>query len=776
MMDEVFKVMGSIGLKDETKGPLDKATENADKTASGIGSKFVGAAKVIAGAFAAKQLFDFGKMTVEAAAAAKATQAQFEQVFSGIVEGAQAQLDGLAKEVGALPNRLKPSFNSIASFAKVAGMDTQQSLDFTTRAMKAAADTSAFMDKSLEETTETLKSYLKGNFAVADNLGILSTETTRNAKATELFGQKYSELSGIQQQEVLLKMYEDANKVSGALGQAARESDGFENVMGNLKQAWQDFLAIIGSAILPIVVKVVQGLTTAIQWAGEALKPLTDAFGQFFDSIGNGLGGGPLSKLTEWFASLSESAMKFIEPIRIAFDALYDILFGSKSLKDNSDLMESLGLDQGLIDMVLATGEAFGEVISVIEDGFNSAMIIVDAFFDLLFGSQSEKENFDLMTQLGIHPDVANLIITIGTTITDVFTALIDGIVEVGSIIAEFWTQHVMPVVKNIANVVRNIYNNNRPLFDGIGLRWTQLGNIVKSVVAGIVESIRFWAGVIGWALDVINPILENIATHFANYFAIIINIINLFIAIFTGDWDAAWQAVQNILEAAWNIIVNAIDGTITFLTTLFGDFLAGAIQWATDVFNGIVEWFGQIPGKIEELWNGAVEFLTNIDLFQIGVDIIQGLIDGVVSMGQSLIDSVMGPVNDAIEGVKNFLQIKSPSQKFKNEVGKMIPQGVADGVTADGHLIQDSLNEVASKLSFDAKMDYRFASSNVQKEDGNTLNRVLDYIIKLLERIADKSDVLAMDGYAVGQRVNPHIKYIDQRNQAQRDREGGRR
>ncbi|MCW6664513.1 hypothetical protein NHG32_02340 [Aerococcaceae bacterium NML191219] len=774
MMDEVFKILGTIGLKDETKKPLDDALAGAEKTASGIGSKFVGAAKVIAGAFAAKQIFDFGAMAVEAAAGAKATQAQFEQVFDGIVEGAQEKLDGLAKEVGALPNRLKPSFNSIASFAKVAGMDTQESLDFTTRAMKAAADTSAFMDKSLEETTETLKSYLKGNFSVADNLGILSTETTRNAKATELFGQKYSELSGIQQQEVLLQMYEDANKVSGAMGQAARESDGFENVMGNMKQAWQDFIAIVGSAILPLAVKAIQALTAGIQFAGEALKPITEAFSKWLETIGDGVSGGPLSQLTEWFSSFKDSAMAFIEPIIVAFDALYDILFGSKSVKENTDLLESLGFSQEAIDFVRETGEAFQAVIDLVVDGFNGAMVVVDAFFDMIFGTQSSKENFDLMTMLGIPPDVANLVVTMGETMRVVLDSIVGGVMSLGQTAVEFWTNHIMPVLKEVTRIIRDQLTKNKPLLNGLAVAFKLVGQFISRTIDSLVKTIQFWVGVIGWAVDFIRPLLENIAAHFLNYFAIILNIINLFIAVFTGDWDSAWQAVQNIIEAAWNLITNWIDGVLTFLVTLFGDFLKGVIQWGTDIYNSVVEWFGKIPGEIEKLWNDAIKFLEEIDLFEIGANIIQGLIDGVVSMGQGLIDSVMGPVNDAINGVKNFLQIKSPSQKFRDEVGKMIPQGIAVGVEQDAHLVQESLDEVAGKLAFDPKLNYQFKASTTQ--GGDTQQRVWDYIIRLLEVIAGKDPVLVMDGHLVAETLDPHAEYIDAKKKAMQKKLRGER
>ena len=87
------------------------------------------------------------------------------------------------------------------------------------RALKAAADSAAYYDTSVEQATETLQSFLKGNFANDAALGLSATETTRNAAAMELFGQKYNELSEIQKQETLLKMVEDGLLSSGLCAQ-----------------------------------------------------------------------------------------------------------------------------------------------------------------------------------------------------------------------------------------------------------------------------------------------------------------------------------------------------------------------------------------------------------------------------------------------------------------------------------------------------------------------------------------------------------------------------
>lgn len=132
-------------------------------------------------------------------------------------------------------------------------------------ALMASADSAAYYDKSLEESAETLQSFLKGNFANDAALGVSCTEVTRNAKAVELFGKNYNDLSEVQKQQTLLKMVTDSQKLSGAMGQAFREADGWENVQGNLNESWRQFMSEVGQPVLESLIPIIQELTEKFQ-------------------------------------------------------------------------------------------------------------------------------------------------------------------------------------------------------------------------------------------------------------------------------------------------------------------------------------------------------------------------------------------------------------------------------------------------------------------------------------------------------------------------------
>ena len=90
-MNELFKLFGTIGLNNrEANEGIDETTGKAQSASGKIAGFFKKAAVAIGTVFAAGKLIDFGKTAVEAAAGAKAIQAQFEQVF-GDMQGDAAK-------------------------------------------------------------------------------------------------------------------------------------------------------------------------------------------------------------------------------------------------------------------------------------------------------------------------------------------------------------------------------------------------------------------------------------------------------------------------------------------------------------------------------------------------------------------------------------------------------------------------------------------------------------------------------------------------------------
>lgn len=270
-------------------------TEKSGEKAKGAGDAFKDMFKAHLSAEAlisalkaiARELVELGKQAVAAAADVAASNAQFEQTFSGVEETARKALKSVSNETKISSTRMQGSFTKIFSFVRSAGGDIETAMDIATRATRTAADSAAYLDKSYEDMTETLLSYIKGNYANDAALNIASTETTRNTAANKKYAKSFQELSEAQKVDVLLSMVEAGNEASGAIGQAAREAEQWTNVTGELSEAWKQFLAKIGTPILEGLTPIIQGITSALQRMSEtaASEDLAGDMKDFTDAV-----------------------------------------------------------------------------------------------------------------------------------------------------------------------------------------------------------------------------------------------------------------------------------------------------------------------------------------------------------------------------------------------------------------------------------------------------------------------------------------------------------
>lgn len=284
--------VGEIGLnlvlnRQGFSKSLNAVQEQANSVSNKMSAKLKKLGTAVVAAFSVAAVKNFGQQCIESAADVNAANSQFEQTFGSMQSQAESAIATVSKNSGILKTRLQGVGTSIYAFAKTTGMDSADALNMMQEALQVTADSAAYYDRSLEDTAESLKSFLKGNFENDAALGLSCTETTRNAAANKLYGKSFTELSESQKQLTLLEMVKDANKLSGAIGQASRESDGWENVTGNLKESWNQLLAVIGKPILQVATNIVQKLSSAIAKLTEYAKGAINALSKLFNWDGD---------------------------------------------------------------------------------------------------------------------------------------------------------------------------------------------------------------------------------------------------------------------------------------------------------------------------------------------------------------------------------------------------------------------------------------------------------------------------------------------------------
>lgn len=276
MNNEIFKLLGTIGIDtSDADRSIDQTTKNAKTNTEKIGNYFKVAATVIGSVFTIGKLIDFSVASVEAAAAAQAIESQYTQVFGDIKEVANESLNTMADTFGMLPNRLKGAFTTTTSMFKGLGLDTEDAMKQAETAVTLAADAAAFFDKSYEDANSALNSFIKGNYEGGESIGLFANETQLATWASQNLGVEWKSLGEADKQMARLQFATAMQEAAGATGQAARESDTYQNQLGNMKQAFEDFKALVGAPIMGIFIDGLKGVTEWLQTAGEKVQAFT---------------------------------------------------------------------------------------------------------------------------------------------------------------------------------------------------------------------------------------------------------------------------------------------------------------------------------------------------------------------------------------------------------------------------------------------------------------------------------------------------------------------
>ncbi|HGQ4172266.1 TPA: phage tail tape measure protein [Streptococcus pneumoniae] len=514
-----------------------------------------------------EKLVEVGKEALEAAAQMQASNAQFTTVFGDMETQAREALNAIGQEMDIVPERLQGSFTQMASFAKTSGLDTAQALDLTSRATRAAADGAAFYDKSIESVSESLQSFLKGNFANDAALGISATETTRNAAANKLYGKSFKDLSEAQKQLTLLQMVEDGNKLSGALGQAARESDGLENVMGNLKQAGTNALSAIGQPLLEMMIPVFQTLATIVKGVAELFSSLPAPVKDFIVILGVVL-----------------TIVGALAPIFLTLQAVFMSSFGAMIaaalpiIGIISEVVVAIAAIVAIVKYLWETNEGFRDAVTTVWNAIleviNAVVSEISNFVMSIFGTVVTwwTENQELIRTSA--ETVWNAIYTVISTILDILGPLLQaGWDNIQLIITTTW-EIIKIVVETAINVVLGVIQAVMQIITG---DWSGAWETIKGVFSTVWQAIQ--------------SIVQTIFSAIQSYIS---NILNGISGTVSNIWNSIKDTVSNVLNAISSTVSSVWEGIKSTISSAINgarDAVSSAIEAIKGLFNFNISW-----------------------------------------------------------------------------------------------------------------------------------------------------------------------------------------
>lgn len=187
-------------------------------------------------------------------------------------------------------------------------------------------------------------------------------------------------------------------------------------------------------------------------------------------------------------------------------------------------------------------------------------------------------------------------------------------------------------------------------------------------------------------------------------------------------------------------------------------------------IIEGIKFLFVDIPNLLKEIGEKAGEAMGDVDWLQVGEDIINGIVAGLKAVGGAIIDFLLGIAEEALDQIKSFFGIESPSKVMREEVGKMLPEGMALGIRANADDVKKAMEDL-SGTAYDATVnDPVYASlMNGAGAPGLAMARNADeqmgQVVNLLKQYLPECAIPpVIDGNSI-------VDYVDDRMQANASR-----
>ncbi|MDR2359679.1 MAG: hypothetical protein LBD85_00130 [Oscillospiraceae bacterium] len=597
----------------------------------------------------------------EAAADADALKSQFSQVFGDIEDDASKKLQSLADKTGVAAGRMQGSFTQMAAFAKTSGMDTASALGLSERAIEAVADSAAFYDKSLEEVTASLQSFLKGNFANDAALGLSATETTRNAAANALFGKSYKDLAEDQKQLTLLKMVEDANRLSGAYGQAARESDTWTNQLGNLKRSLTELAAAAGNIILKPAVQLLKLLTTVISTVTAAIKELTRE-GRFLNRMGEHISNWlkQAQARFEMFVKMvggAENALKLFALAASAVIAAMNYKQIIAGLKGIGSAIGKINLKMvAIVAVILMVALAIDDLINFVS-GNNS--VIGGLFEKLGIDGEAVKSTIKgIMDAVkGLLPMMLSLAKSVGGSLFEAAKGILPMLIEFGKQILPMITGFIKQLVPMVAEFAKNIggelfgaAKKILPLLISLGKTLMEAAKKILPVIIKLISA------VIPILMKIIESVLPVIISLIEAVIPILMKIIEAVLPVIISLIEKLLPVILQIAEAVLPIILSLIEAILPLITTIIETILPvilTLIEAILPIITPIVELIGELASAILPVVVSLIEALspllkTALSVLKPILEVIGGIVD--------FIGKIVGWVGKGFKWVVNLI------------------------------------------------------------------------------------------------------------------------
>ena len=581
----------------------------------------------------------------------------------------------------------------------------------------AAADMAATMNDNLQGKVTILKSGLEGlGIAAYEKFKTPLTNAVENI--TEVIGQLQTDLTDGSLSGALEKiatgfgnMVEKASEIVAAILPTLLEglgwiADNGETIVSVLAGIGAGFVAFKVASVINAVVAALISFKEAAK-AGAAVQWLVNA----------AMAANPIMLVVTLVATLVAAIVGFIATNEDARAALVNVWEAIKTAIGTA-------VEKIVTFFTETIPNAFNKVINFVKSNNwqGLLLLLVNPFagaFKLLYDNCEGFRNIinNLVEQIkSAFNGVVNFLKELPSKIWNAIISTVDAIREWALGLRTAAEEGITQLVTNVVTFFSELPNKIAYVIGfclgyiikfGIDLyTWatTKIPEFVNSVVIFMQQLPgEIWNAIIS-TVQKVATWGENMKTQAVTKTTqLITNVVSFMQQLPDKIWNAIISAVQKVTtwgeqmrSQAVTAATNLLNQTITTLSQLPGkvwNAIVGAVQQ-------VVNWGTQLAAKGTEaakgLYNAVVNGVSSLPskMAEIGSNIVSGIWNGISSGWDWLTGKVKSLAKSLLDGAKDALGIHSPSRLFRDLVGKMIPQGIGVGITAEMPTLQSDLKE----------------------------------------------------------------------------------